>query len=155
MKHLASILILLTTLSTGWAQLSIGGGAAYSSEVEKWGVQVRGGYDVNEEWRGLGTFTYYFDGIEDFSIWEWNADANYFYYEDYNLSAYALGGINGVVSTLSDPNDSTEVMLELGLNIGTGGHYQLVENLKALLEIKYVISDFDQIVISGGVLFAL
>ena len=64
---------------------------------------------------------------------------------------YGIGGLNITTLELIGADDSET---ELGVNLGIGGEYHL-ENLSLFGELKYVASDFDQVVLGAGVRFPI
>lgn len=148
---LAFLLIGSVSLS---AQFSAGAGLAYGTDVEELGIRAVGVYQFAEEWRGAADFIYYFDGVEDVSLWELNTNAHYVFSNDDKFLAYALAGLNLIAVTvdLGVIGGGKETNTEAGLNIGAGGQYFVTENVSIHGEVKYAISDADQIVIGIGAL---
>jgi len=60
-KELLTTLALTLLLGNAFAQVSAGGGLAYGTDLNDLGIQVHGGYQINEEWRGFTSFIYYLD----------------------------------------------------------------------------------------------
>lgn len=156
-KELLTTLALTLLLGNAFAQVSAGGGLAYGTDLNDLGIQVHGGYQINEEWRGFTSFIYYLDGIENISFWELNFNGHYFFVNDEKAQAFALAGLNiinvGISIDLGFLGQVNESSTEVGLNIGVGGQYALAEKLKAIATLKYAISSADQLVLSAGVLF--
>ena len=136
------------------AQISAGAGLAYGFEVEEIGVQIRGAYRVNDTWRGETDYTYYLDGTENVSFWELNLNGNYIFFDNGSAKAYALAGLNffHVNLDLVFADGSTT---ETGFNLGAGGELGISDRLKGFAELKYAISDADQLLLAAGVLFNL
>lgn len=134
-------------------QFKLGGGLLFGSEVESVGLQVNGVYRFTEEWAGEADLGIYFPGDDTGldSFWEINANAQYLFAIEEDYHFYGLGGLNVSTADYSVINESNS---ELGINLGAGGEYHL-ENLSIFGELKYVISDFDQVVIGAGVRFPL
>ena len=159
------------------AQTTLGGGLAYGSEIENIGIDLTGQYFIKDNLAIEAAFVYYFpkdfgDGLssvdgEDYKIkwYEINANVNYYFNMTGNIKAYGLGGLN--MSIVSVPtfnlgsifgggagvkNESTS---KIGLNIGGGADFDLGKNFTPFAQIKYVLSDFDQLQILGGVRFNL
>jgi hypothetical protein len=158
-KILLSVLLVsgLVTLGSNTAEAQVGefklgGGLLYGSEVESVGLQVNGVYRFTEEWAGQADLGIYFPGDDTGldSFWEINANAHYLFAVEQDYHFYGLGGLN--VSTAESVFNNSNS--ELGINIGAGGEYHL-ENLSLFGELKYVIGDFDQIVLGAGVRFPL
>ena len=62
------------------AQLSLGGGVAYGTEIKEIGIQVRGIYGFTEQWRGGADFIYWLVG-DGVTSWELNANGHYVFTE--------------------------------------------------------------------------
>ena len=158
-KQIIALTFLLSALCSYHvnAQLSLGGGLAYGTEVEDngLGIQARTIYGFNEKWRAAADFIKYLDGLENISVWEFNVNGHYVFANQDKFSAYALAGLNFVgvkVDVLGFKNTETET----GLNLGVGGQLKFSESLSGLAELKYNVgSDIDQLVIGVGVVYTL
>ena len=76
--------------------------------------------------------------------------------DDDRFDVYPLAGINiAIVSVKNDLLNLDASETKVGLNLGGGGQYEINDLLTAFAEIKYVISDFDQLVIGGGILVTI
>lgn len=135
------------------AQLQLGGGLSYGTEAEEIGLNLRGLYGITENIAAGADFVYYFAG-ENFNYTEFNINANYFFLTD-ELRPYALLGINRSTVSFSSPFFGTVSNGEWGLNVGAGTQYTLSDNLSLFGEARYIIGDFDQLVISAGVFYTL
>jgi hypothetical protein len=100
--------------------------------------------DVNLE--AVGSFDVFFpDGDVDW--FDFNANLFYhFHLPDHPILPYLGGGLN--VARLSNDASHTEA----GLNLGGGVRFPR-PGLTPFLEVRTVISDLDQVVITGGILF--
>ena len=155
-KLLTSAFILFLSFgihTAATAQISVGGGLAYGENIEEIGLKLDGIYVINEEFRAGADIIYYFteDGI---TFWELNLNGNYLFVEEEDLVVYALGGLNYArqsfdIDGMNNPSNS-----EIGLNIGAGLEYDL-DFAKLTPEIKYALSDFDQLVFSVGLRFPI
>lgn len=141
-----------TTVNAQAGDFKLGGGLLFGSEVESVGLQVNGVYRFNEQWAGEADLGFYFPGDDTGldSFWEINGNAQYLFAVEQDYHFYGLGGLN--VSTAENVLGNTNS--ELGINIGAGGEYKL-QNFSLYGELKYVIGDFDQIVLGAGVRFPL
>lgn len=163
MKHIIKIsglliaLFILTT-STSFAQsgdINIGAGLIFGTEIEQPGIKADGYYTINEEFRAGVDIGYFFpDNFPggDINWFEFNLNGNYIFASEDELSAYALSGLNFSSLKIDFDNNGSSSNTEIGLNIGAGGEYAL--DFGALFaELKYVISDADQLVVGAGVRF--
>ena len=136
------------------AQFSLGPGLAFGTDVDEIGIQVRGINSFTDQWRGSADVIYYLDGLKDFSIWEINLNAHYVFADANKFNAYALAGFNVLLFSASFLGESS-TSTEAGLNLGTGGQYFISDKVSGLVELKYTISDLNQLVIGLGLQFQL
>ncbi|MEX0929155.1 MAG: outer membrane beta-barrel protein [Balneolales bacterium] len=146
--------------------LKAGGGLVYGTEIENAGLQLNGYYRLpaNEQIFVGGDLTYFFPDSESFPggsssqrLLAININGQYHFYQENEIGAYGMGGLNYAMLRFSsefddigDEFDVSETESEIGLNIGAGVEYELDFGL-IYGEIKFVISDFDQLVIGAGV----
>ena len=86
-----------------------------------------------------------------------NFDGHYLFpMDDDRFDVYPLAGINiAIVSVKNDLLNLDASETKVGLNLDDGGQYEINDLLTDFAEIKYVISDFDQLVIGGGILVTI
>ena len=159
-----SLLVLLgiTSLQNeAAAQLQVGGGLAFGTDIEAAGIQAGGTYFLLEE-QGIRLaldLIFFFPGEDavgfDINVFEINANGHYIFNEGDAFIAYALAGLSlATVSVDVDlgPFGGTQSASdsELGLNAGAGIEYS-IGGVKLYGEGKLVLGGFDQFVISGGV----
>lgn len=129
----------------------MGAGLSYGAEIEAIGLEGRFYYDLNKKpkMRIAADLVYYF--VDD-PLTFYTIDAN-LHYEIADFSsgfAYAIGGLQiataGVKGFGSD-ND-------LGLNLGVGAEFKAGFG-GIPVEIKYVVGNADQLILSGGLRFAM
>ncbi|MEX0647782.1 MAG: hypothetical protein WEA56_06750 [Balneolaceae bacterium] len=172
MKKLITFLFtaLLTVViySDSNAQFAKAGvGLMYGSEIEQIGIRADGVYLINEDIRIVGDLGFFFPdktefgGGSSFTVtwWELNANGNYIFHadEEQGLTAYGLAGLNfTTVSVKSDDgtNTATNSDTEVGLNLGAGLEYGL-DFADLFGELKFVLSDADQLNIGVGLRFPL
>ena len=80
--------------TTAVAQISVGGGLTYGTDIEEIGIQVGGTYVLNENMR-LGADIIYWltesgTGFSQTAL-EVNANFNYIFYNENDLIVYGLG----------------------------------------------------------------
>ncbi len=138
------------------AQTSLGGGVSYGSEIDEPGINIRGGAMLGDNFRISGDLNYFFpgdDGFYDVDVWGLNFNGAFILPSNEGLYVYPLAGLN-ITTIKSELGDFEDTRTEMGLNLGGG----LGVNLGAVtpfIEGKYVISDYDQAVVSVGLLFNL
>lgn len=141
-------------------KIELGAGLVYGSEVDNLGIRFEGLYDINPQFDASAELTYFFQ--EDVpggnrSFVTLNSDVHYqFPLESDEFNVYGLGGLNLAISsnpTYTNPVTGQEyggTEARLGLNLGGGFEYP-VDFGYLIGEMKYVISDFDQLVVNAGV----
>jgi len=130
--------------------------------VEKLGLFARGAYDITDEIRGNATVNFFFgesvEGIASTNVWTINLDGHYKLIDEDEFGVYALAGLNlaTVRVKFEDPTgifgNFSESSTEVGLNVGGGAELPL-DTVIPFAEVKYVISNLDQLVIMAGVRF--
>ena len=164
LKFLCVFAFSIFMCNTSFAQIKLGGGIAYGTEIEELGITAKGHYAFTEVWEGAASFTFFFTGEDvpgaDLRIWEFNADAHYILTTTDKFAFYPLAGLNitGVTIDIDSPIPGfggKTSNSEVGLNAGAGIELFINENISAVGELKYVLSDFDQLVINVGILFGL
>lgn len=161
--------VLLTTLlaavismtATAQTPIRIGGLLGFGSEIESLALGGVAEFMIKEN-MGISPQLVFFFGKKQndvkTSMWEVNGNFNYYFMQE-EVDLYGLAGINIAnwkvkvdVSGFPGFDDYSSTGTELGLNLGLGANFK-VSNDKILpfAEIKYVISDFDQLCIFGGV----
>jgi opacity protein-like surface antigen len=166
---IALIFTLNYTISN--AQISLGGGLAFGTGIDRAGLDLRATFDIGKNWRIAPAINYYFPNDNDrrhnhwddgrLRVWEINADANYMI--DVNndlLGLYAMFGLNITSwrwdwdndNNFNDDDDYSNT--ELGVNLGMGLDFNL-DKVVPFVEVKYVLGGFDQGVVALGVKFKL
>jgi len=148
------------------AQITVGGGLAYGTEIETVGFNATGQYFIKENIAIVPSFTYYLPRniVGNFSLkwFEINADINYYFdLENSNIKPYGLGGLNYSIITVpsfdfgilgsSDSSSNSE----LGFNLGAGADYDLGKKITPFAQLKYTLGDADQLTILAGIRYEL
>lgn len=165
-KMIASLsLVCLTSLVTiAQEETKIGGFIAYGSEIESVGFGVNTEFPILENLTIAPSFIYYLPNDEEFiktSLFEINGNANYYVLNDGSFAFYGLAGIN-YSSVKVEVEDfgfgfggASSSDGKIGLNLGAGTNFNIGKNWMPFAEIKYVLSDYDQLVLLAGVKFNL
>lgn len=174
-KGILLIVLLMATVSTSYAQsgdIDLGVGLLFGSGVtgidpvdNDLGIKVDGVYTINEDFRAVAGFGFYFpheEGGFKQTIWELNFNGNYLFTSEDDLNFYGLAGINitGISFDQEQQNfngmtfGGSSSSTEFGLNVGAGVEYDL--DFAGLFgELKYVLSDADQLAIGAGLRFGI
>ncbi len=148
------------------AQFQVGVHTLYGTDVENFGIGVRGRYAINDQFRLDGNFNYYFkkNGLE---FWDINANLHYLIPVNDNFTVYPLGGLGygHWKATTGGTVEAGGIKLEvpetsysdgkLGFNVGGGLDLQITDDLYFNAEVKYqIISGYNQAVISAGIVYS-
>ncbi len=138
---------------------TLGAGLIYGSKIEKLGLQLTYFYFMTTALALGGDFSFFFpEKIDLFgskitlTTFTLNVVAHYVFYSSLILRTYALGGLNYAVfrsKTSGEIGNFSDSTSEIGLNLGGGLEYVLARGL-LYLELKYIISDADQLVLALG-----
>jgi len=165
MKKIILLVTVAVTLSlNSFAQISAGGGLAFGTEAETVGINLRGQYGITESIDGVVGFTFFFPKTDKqrlftstietkTSMWSIDFDGHYNFAINDQFKVYPLAGLN-ITGASVEINGSKSSDTEAGLNIGAGATYGFSDQLKAFAETKYTIGNYDQAVITLGVLYS-
>lgn len=138
----------------------IGGFLAYGTEIKNVGIGVNAEFPIIENLTISPGFIYYLPKKEygiKVNWFEVNANANYYFISQDNMSVYGLGGLN--YSSVKVSVDATWMGNysasdgRFGLNLGGGINFKIGGSLIPFAELKYVIIDGGQLVAGAGVKF--
>ncbi|UII22600.1 outer membrane beta-barrel protein [Fulvivirga ligni] len=143
------------------AQIRAGAQLVYGTEAESPGLGLNGEYQFTESWAASVSFNYFFPrdlGYYDLKWFEVNLNAQY-HFDVETVKPYALAGLN--ITTISLPYNYYDVYgsnssnTEIGLNLGAGANIDLGSKFMPFAELRYVISDADQLVLGAGVKYII
>lgn len=152
--------LMVLTSASGFAQhgtTKLGLGVVYGSEVESPGIQANATFRISPRIAIAPDFSFYFADDEEDSpayienFWAANLNGHLMFATDPDYHIYGIGGLNVTTLEYSSTDESES---ELGLNLGLGGELHL-SGFSLFSEVKYVVSDFDQVVLGAGVRFPL
>ena len=164
MKKITLLAIISIALTfNSFAQISAGGGLSYGTEQKTMGFNLRGQYSITESIDVVGGLTFYLPNKEKQTIlfatfeskttmWAFDVDGHYNFDIIDKLKVYTLAGLN-IAGVSVEVNGTKASDTEVGLNIGAGATYEINDQLAGFFETKYTIGNFDQAVISLGVLY--
>ena len=132
-------------------RLRVGGALVFGTEIERPGLRGDGYVTLDKVLEGFrvgGDLTFFFprSGITLFTL---NGNALYSFFRREPWSVHALAGIN-----IAHARGNGASATEFGLNLGVGGEYDL-GFADVYADAKYIISDFDQLVLGAGLRWAL
>lgn len=170
MKKLFTVLTIAVLFFTGYnakAQISVGPGVVFGTDINNVGFSANGKYEFNEKWSAAATFTYFLK--KDYVNWSaLDLDANYQITDIENIGGlYAIGGLNltfwkvkydydfdfGEYGTYSDSGSATGS--DAGINLGIGLSVPLGEKLAIAPEIRYTLGGANYLRAGVKVMFGL
>lgn len=160
-------LLLLAFFGTASAQehTRIGGQLIYGSNINTVGIGVVAEFPIATNMVISPGFSYYFPKKETYikqTAWELNGNLNYLFVNDDKMEVYALGGLNytniGVkidIDGFAGIDGMSSSAGKIGLNLGAGANFNIGKSFFPFAELKYIISEYDRLVIGAGVKFNL
>ncbi|MBF6608816.1 MAG: outer membrane beta-barrel protein [Flavobacterium sp.] len=153
-----------TFYASAQQETRLGGFLAFGSEIESAGFGVNAEFPIMDKLTIAPGFIYYLPNDHTYvktTIFEINGNANYYFMEHEIFGFYGLAGINytSVKVKVDDfgfgIGGASSSEGKIGLNIGGGTNFNLGKKWLPFAEIKYVVSDYDQLVLLAGVKFNL
>ncbi len=152
--HLAAIAVAsFLATSSAQAQFHLGIGLCYGSDIKKPGVDLRGYYIISPTLRFVSNFHYFFTE-SGHTFWTLDGNVHYLFYEYRRQQRlYGIFGLQYAQASI-DLGFQRASNSEIGLNIGIGGETR-VDFGAVFGEIKFVLGNYDQLVLGVGLRFAL
>jgi len=142
-KILFTFAFVVSFTTIGMSQFHFGAGAQIIFDGTVFGVQGKALYEVDETWRGVGTFTLHLD---DFANWTVDLDAQYKLLEiSENFNFAPVGGIS--------ITDFDIIGSEIGINLGAFFDFVPDDSYRIYVEPKINIGGYESFTLSGGILF--
>lgn len=146
------------------SQTTVGASLAYGSEIETVGININGQYFITNTIAIAPAFTYYFPSTAIVlgykrKWYEINVDANYYpelNLVDGKLKPYGLVGANYSIVSFPYYNNYTngDTVSKFGVNIGAGADFSIGKKITPFGQLKYTLSEFNQLQILVGIRFA-
>lgn len=144
MRNIICTLVLLASFCTlGMSQFSFGAGAQLIFDGSVFGIQGKALYEIDETWRGAGTFTIH---LEDGVDWTIDLDAQYKLLEV--SENFDLAPVAGLSITNFEFIGS-----EIGINLGAFIDFVPSDSFHIYIEPKINIGGYESFALSGGILF--
>jgi hypothetical protein len=159
MKKLLGVSLLILPLlflsqTSAFAQslrpIKVGVGALYGNRPEAGGIQFNATLPLTQKVDLAPDVDIYFPGknhTEYDGYWAVNLNGHYVFASDTRYDGYGLAGLNLSTANYEVPHEHST---KLGINIGVGGEYNF-NKVSVFGELKYVISNLDQLAIALGV----
>lgn len=165
-------IVLFSTITKATAQISIGPGIAYGTEINNIGLSLNGKFEINEKFAIAPSFTYFLKkdfvtlsslginanyeitkientgilyGIGGLGVTFWSIDGRGFIEKEYGFQIPA-----GPFSQGYDANTT-----EIALNLGVGLNIFAGEKMNIAPEIMYTFGDIEYLTIGTKILFDL
>jgi outer membrane immunogenic protein len=156
---LVAVIGLLFVANTASAQTKIGAFLGYGSEIETLALGANAEFPIKDKLSIAPGLVFFLPNDESgykVSMWELNGNVNY-YFSEGSVNFYGLLGLNiaGVKVNYDDDLFDDQSDTELGVNMGVGANFDIGKNFMPFGEVKYAISDFDQLSIFFGLKFKM
>ncbi|HEU5289986.1 MAG TPA: outer membrane beta-barrel protein [Cyclobacteriaceae bacterium] len=150
------ILAVVAFSSTAQAQIKtrVGPMLAFTGgDFDETGVGIVGEFGVAQKVSIAPQFILYFPG-NDVNLFEFNFNANYYFFNQDIFELYGLGGLN-IAHVGYDNANGDYSNTELGLNLGIGTNFEIGKKFVPFAEFRLTIGEYDQIGLGLGVKFNL
>lgn len=158
-KILLTLFFIATITYASQAQTRIGAGLGWGSEIEELGIGINGEFFLKDNISLNPGFIFFLvdDGpFDKRNFWTFNINGNFYFHETSSVSVYGIGGLNLSTMSVEDNDfDLDDSSTELGINLGIGSNFDVGGAVLPYAEMKYVLGDFDQLVIFFGVKFGI
>ena len=141
------------------AQLQVGGGLVFGTDIGQLGVQGNGTYQITDNIRGAADLTFFFPDEElgiKVTLWTLDANVHYLFSQDDGQEFYGIGGL-GIATAKAEIEDfgfgvggASVSDSEVGLNVGGGAQFGMPFG-NFFAELIYQLGGGDQLVVAGGV----
>ena len=154
-KHFLITLLLLAGIQfSSNAQLSLGAGLGYGTDIEELAIRARGVYAISGPWRAAADFDFYLDGEKNISFWEFNVNGHYLFLNNEKLRAYALPGLKfyhvKIDYDSNLPGFTNVSNTDTGVNLGAGLEVPLGP-VDFFGEAKFSLAGSEQLFIAAGI----
>ena len=154
------ILLLLAGVSNG--QVRVGPFLGYGDGLGLWGLGAYTEIAFSDKVSVSPVFTQYFpenfDNIPRRTVWELNANVNYYVIRGKGAYLYGLAGLNYTnikIRTRTATTDEVDNHGNVGLNLGVGTMVRISDLLLPFAEVKYTAGGYSQLTLIFGVKFQL
>lgn len=161
-KVIFTLLLPLLIAASSHAQVRVGPFLGYGDGLGLWGLGAYSEIVLNEKVSISPIFIQYFpenfDNIPRRTVWELNANVNYYLLRGYTGYLYGLAGLNYTnikTRTRTALTDAVENDGNLGVNVGLGTMVRINELIVPFAEGKYTAGGYSQWTLIFGVKFEL
>lgn len=166
LKGFVAILFIMVVTNIN-AQISVGPGVVFGTDINNIGFSINGKYEFNEKWSAAPSFTYFLK--KDYVNWSaLDLDANYQITEIENIGGlYAIGGLNltfwkvkydvdydmGEYGSFSDSGSANGS--DAGINLGIGLNVPMGDKLALAPELRYTLGGANYLRAGVKIMFSL
>ena len=161
-KRIFTTVFSFVLILSAHAQVRVAPFLAYGDELGLWGLGAYAEMVANDRLSFSTHFTQYFpenfDNLPRRTVWELNANVNYYVIRGDVGYLYGLAGANFTnirIRTRTAVDDEIDTDGNLGLNIGIGTMVRINELLLPFVEGKYTVGGYSQLGIIFGMNFQL
>lgn len=161
-KLIFTTILSLALLGISQAQVRVAPFLGYGDGLGLWGLGAYAEVVANDRVSFSTHFTQYFpkslDNIPRRTVWELNANVNYYVIRGEVGYLYGLAGANYTnikIRTRTALTDEVETDGNLGLNVGAGTMVRINDLLLPFVEAKYTAGGYSQLGVLIGVKFQL
>ncbi len=161
-KRIFTTVFSLVLILSAHAQVRVAPFLAYGDELGLWGLGAYAEMVVNDRVSISTNFTQYFpedfDNLPRRTVWELNANVNYYVIRGDVGYLYGLAGANFTnirIRTRTAMADEVDTDGNVGLNVGIGTMVRINDLLLPFVEAKYTVGGYSQLGVIFGVKFQL
>ena len=161
-KRIFTTVFSFVLILSAHAQVRVAPFLAYGDELGLWGLGAYAEMVANDRLSFSTHFTQYFpenfDNLPRRTVWELNANVNYYVIRGDVGYLYGLAGANFTnirIRTRTALDDEVDTDGNLGLNVGIGTMVRISDILLPFVEGKYTVGGYSQLGIIFGVKFQL
>lgn len=153
--HTMTIGLLLISMGSQ-AQFRAGAGLGFGTGPDDLAINLNGEYLFDDQWSAEAHLSFFFvenPPVGDAGFWMIDFDAHYHFSDVEGGGLYALGGLNIATST-AEVNlfgvERSSSDTSVGLNLGAGYVLDLDRQFIPFGDVRYIISEVDQVFIRVG-----
>lgn len=155
-----SLIAVMTRIPAAQAQHKAGFFLGYGSDVAQPGLGGMVEFSVADRWGLSPSLLIYFpesNSTYTFSWYEFNLNANYYFYKESALGLYGLGGLNYLRYTRRERFGGERHFTrgDIGFNLGAGANFNIGKKFMPFTEMKFVLGEPEQVAFFFGLKFML
>jgi len=141
----------------------IGGQLIYGTNINTIGIGAIAEFPIADRMVISPSFSFYFpknSGSVKTNAFELNGNLNYTFIDENDIVFYGIGGLNFTnysvkfdLTGIPGGADYSASSGNIGLNLGAGANFDIGKNFLPFGEIKYIIGNFDRLVLAAGIKF--